>query len=100
MKSYKVKLFGFIPLDLTWVITIVIDALKNIVDGFLAGADLSNDQKKIVRTLYYLGKEWGVDVVENTETPYDDEALDKTLELCEDTADEGGFELPTIPEDV
>lgn len=100
MPKYTVKLFGFIPLNLTWVITILIDALKAIVDGFVKGTELGRDQKKIVRTLYYLCEEWARDVVEDTETPYDDEALNKAVELCIDTAAEGVFQLPIVPDDV
>lgn len=97
---YKVKLFGMIPLNLTWVIQIVIDALKNILDGFVKGENLSTDQKKVTRTLYYLGEEWGRDLVDDTETPYDNKALENTMQLCEDTAEEGKFLLPTVPDDV
>jgi len=95
---YKVKLFGFVPLDLTWLIQIVINALANIVDGFVKGQELTIIQKMIVRTLYFLADEWGEWVAKDTETPYDDEAVQQILKLCEDTAQEGEFPLPDVQE--
>lgn len=100
MDNYTLKLFGFIPVKLTWLVSILIDALTAVVDGFVKGEKLSADQKRLTRTLYYLGEEWARPVVDDTETPQDNEVLDGAMDLCKDTAEEGGFLLPTVPEDV
>jgi hypothetical protein len=93
----KVRFFG-ISMDLTWIIQILIKALKALVDGFIPGDELSIDQIKGTRTLDYLAKEWGKPYVESTETDIDDQAIHEILALTKDTSEEGGFELATVPE--
>ena len=93
----KIKIFGLgIPID--WVIKLLIQALEQVIDKLIPGETLSRDQKKVVRTAYYLGKDWGQDAVEDTETDLDDAALGMLLNKCEDTAQEGSFNLPVVPE--
>ena len=93
----KVKVFG-ISMDISWIVQILIKALKSLVDGFIKGDELSDDQKRATRTLFYLGQEWGKPYVESTETDIDDTSLNEILVLAADTAQEGGFALPVVPE--
>lgn len=96
MEPLKVKFFG-IGVNLDWLIKLLMQLLGQVLDQIIPGADLSKDQKKAVRTLYYLGDEWGDDFVASTPTDLDNEALAKIKETCEDTASEGKFELPVAP---
>ena len=89
----NVKIAG-INLPLDWLIPVVMKALGKVVDDLVPGEKLSADQIKGVRTFYFLAHEWGKDAVESTSTDIDDAVLGKTIQLCEDTAEEGGFALP------
>ena len=92
----KVKFFG-IKMDIEWLVMWLISALGSLIDHFVAGEALSLKEKKIVRTVDYLGKEWGKYVADNTETEIDDAAIKEILEQAQDAADEGGFELVELP---
>lgn len=72
--------------------------LAEIVDMVIKGEDLEFRQKKLVRTFYYIGKEWGEMWVRDTDNDLDDDSLEKLLGKAVDTADEGSFELPAIPD--
>lgn len=92
----RVKVMG-IGVSLDWLIKLLMQLLGQVLDQLVPGDKLSKDQKKAVRTLYYLGDEWGDDFVAITPTDLDNEALEKIKVTCEDTADEGQFELPSAP---
>ncbi len=92
----RVKVMG-IGVSLDWLIKLLMQLLGQVLDQLVPGDKLSKDQKKAVRTLYYLGDEWGDDFVAITPTDLDNEALEKIKATCEDTADEGQFELPAAP---
>lgn len=93
----KVKLFG-INMDIEWLIMWLISALAELLDKVVDGAKMNLKEKKATRTVHYLAKEWGVYVAGNTETDIDDKGIEKLIDKAKDTADEGGFELVTIPE--
>lgn len=91
----KVKILG-LNVQVDWLIKLLMDLLAQVVDKLVPGEELSNDQKRGIRTFYFLGWEWGKDAVESTDTELDDEGLEKLLAACEDTANEGGFTLPVV----
>jgi hypothetical protein len=95
-ETLKIKVFG-IGVSLEWLIKLLMQLLGQVLDQIIPGEKLSKDQKKAIRTLYYLGDEWGDDFVATTPTDLDNEALEKIKTTCEDTADEGGFVLPVAP---
>ena len=96
MEPVKVKVMG-IGVSLDWLIKLLLQLLGQVLDQIIPGEALSRDQKKAVRTAYYLADEWGGVFVESTPTDLDDEALAKLKNTCEDTSSEGGFMLPTAP---
>lgn len=96
MEPIKVKAFG-IGISLEWLIKLLMQLLRQVLDQLIPGEALSNDQKKAVRTAYYLADEWGDDFVESTPTDLDNEALEDLKSTCEDTANEGKFVLPVAP---
>jgi len=95
-EQLKIKVFG-IGVSLEWLIKLLMQLLGQVLDQLVPGEKLSKDQKKAVRTLYYLGDEWGDDFVATTPTDLDNEGLEKIKATCEDTAEEGHFELPVAP---
>jgi len=90
----KLNILG-ITLQVDWLVKMLMQLLVQVLDKIVAGENLSDDQKRGVRTYYFLGNEWGKKAVADTDNELDDEVLASTLELCEDTAQEGGFDLPT-----
>jgi len=93
----KVKFFG-ISMDIEWLIMWLIKALGSLIDHFVPGEALDIKQKKAVRTADYLGKEWGLFLAKNTETEIDDTGVEMILDQTKDAAEEGGFELPIVPD--
>ena len=91
----KLNVLGF-PLQMDWLIKMLIQVLTQVLDKIIPGESLSDDQVKGVRTLWFLGHEWGLDAVADTETELDDDGLQAIFQLCQDTADEGKFSLPPI----
>ena len=73
-------------------------ALAEILDMFIAGEELTAKEKKAVQLTYAFGKIFGETWIEETDNTLDDEMLDNILEKCLDTAQEGNFQLPTVPE--
>ncbi len=96
MEPVKVKVMG-IGVSLDWLIKLLLQLLGQVLDQLIPGEVLSKDQKKAVRTAFYLADEWGDDFVQSTPTDLDDEALEKLKGACEDTSSEGGFVLPVAP---
>lgn len=96
MESLKVKFFG-IGVNMDWLIKLLMQLLGQVLDQIVPGERLSKDQKKAVRTLYYLGDEWGDDFVASTPNDLDDQALAEIKGTCADTANEGAFMLPAAP---
>lgn len=92
----RVKVMG-IGISLEWLIKLLMQLLGQVLDQIIPGETLSTDQKKAVRTAYYLADEWGDDFVLKTPTDLDNEGLAKLKSTCEDTANEGGFVLPVAP---
>lgn len=80
------------------LINILISAAKQVADLYLKGEELKVFQKKLVVAAYFLGNLFYADTVGSTETAYDNRAMDEALELFEDTASEGNFELVNPPE--
>jgi hypothetical protein len=89
----KVRILG-IPLE--WLIKMLIQLLSQVIDAIVPGERLTHNQKKVVRLAFYLGKDWGQDAVDDTETDLDNEALEQMMTACEETAREGGFALPVV----
>lgn len=79
------------------LIPVLIDFAKKAIDEFVNGAALGPNEVRGIMSAYFESKVWATKLVESTETPYDDLALEAFWSLCEDTAQEGGFALPTIP---
>ena len=92
----QIKVAG-IGLPVDWLIMWAIDALSQLADKMVAGEELSDSEILGARTLYYLIKEHGQRYAESTDTPWDDKAFESLIALIEDTAEEGGFNLPTVP---
>lgn len=82
---------------LNMLIPILIKAAKSAIDGFLGGEELTSEGKRAIYDAWVLSHHWVKEVVEDTETPYDDKALQMFWDLCVDTAEEAGFELPDVP---
>lgn len=96
----KIKIAG-VGISIDWLIKLLMDQIAPIVvDRVVKGGELSKDQKKLTRTLYYLADEYGEGYVQSTDTELDDEGLQVIMNACVDTADEGGFGLPDTPEDL
>jgi len=80
------------------LVPLLIEAAKAAIDKFIAGEKLNEYEVKAVQTAYAAGKVWLVDVVNDSVNTYDNAALDAFFASCEDTAAEGGFTLPQIPD--
>ena len=96
MEAVKVKVMG-IGVSLDWLIKLLMQLLRQVLDQVIPGEALTKDLKKAVRTLYYLADEWGDDFVASTPNDLDDQALAEVKGACEDTANEGAFMLPAAP---
>lgn len=75
---------------------ILIRGAKSAIDAAVKGEELSEDQVKGIQSGYAMGKIWLRDVVADTANTYDDAGLKLFFESCEDVAEEGGFQLPSI----
>ncbi len=71
----------------------LIDLSAQVGDKLIEGDELSEDQIKLVKTVYALAKIWGADTVTKTETNLDDKGLSNLFSLLKDTAEEGNFSL-------
>lgn len=89
----KIRILG-VPME--WLIKMLIQLLSQIIDKLVPGERLTRNQKKVVRLAWYLGKDWGQDAVNDTETDLDNEALDQMMIACEEAAREGEFSLPVV----
>ena len=96
MEPVKVKVMG-IGVSLDWLIKLLMQLLRQVLDQVIPGEALTKDLKKAVRTLYYLADEWGEEFVASTPTDLDNQALDEVMGVCQDTANEGSFILPAAP---
>lgn len=92
----NVKVYG-IPVRVDWLIKLVIDTLEKAVKQLVDGSKLSLEERKIVRTAYYLIQEWGKWYAAQTDTDADDQVMEAAASVCADLASEGNFELPTVP---
>lgn len=90
----------FISETFSWdsIAKILFWAIAEILDMFIRGEELSIKDKKAVQLVYCIGVIFGKTWVKETDTELDDEGLANILAKCEDTAEEGDFELPIIPE--
>ncbi|KKN73959.1 hypothetical protein LCGC14_0395240 [marine sediment metagenome] len=87
---------SFWTTSLSLLAPVFIRGAKSAIDARVKGEELSEDQVKGIQSGYALAKVWLRDVVEDTDNNYDDRGLELFFETCEDTAEEGGFQLPTI----
>ena len=81
-----------------WLIDFLISAAKPVIDKLVAGETLEPREIKIVQQAYISTKIWLKELVENSETTRDDKFYHAFIELCEDTAAEGGWPLPVLQE--
>ena len=65
MEPVKVKVMG-IGVSLDWLIKLLMQLLRQVLDQVVPGESLTRDLKKAVRTLYYLADEWGEEFVAST----------------------------------
>ena len=82
--------------SLSLLVPMVIRIVRGTIDNYVKGEELTPDAIKGIQTGYCLAKLWLQDVVDSTDNTYDDESLKLFFQTCEDTADEGGFVLPTV----
>ena len=80
-------------MDIKLLIPIIIEAAKAIIDGLVDGAKLNDWQQRVVKSAYFEVNNWYDLIVTDPLNTYTDEALDAFLALCEDTAQEGQFDL-------
>ena len=97
----KFDLKRFISDSFSWesILKVLLWAIAEVLDQLVDGSKLSTKEKKSVQLTYTfaatLGKEWAEDT---KDTEIDDEFIEQLMKKCEDTGQEGGFEMPTIPE--
>ncbi len=77
---------------------LLLRAAQGIADSQVDGATISPAQKKIIYAAYVVIKTHGVDLVDSTDNPYDNAALDALAEFAADTLLEGGINVPIIPD--
>jgi hypothetical protein len=82
---------GFDPVPI--FLPILIKAAKAVLDAVIDGAELNDWQRGLVRWAYWGVKEFYDNIVYDPDNTYTDEILDAFVELCEDTAEEGGWSL-------
>ena len=83
-------------MDLELLLPLLIRGAQTIIDGVIDGSHLNTTGQKIVQGAYGLAVIAGDEAVRATETTLDDQGLDAFKSLCEDTAKEGQFPLPTL----
>ena len=83
-------------MNLELLFPIIIEVAKKALDAIIKGEDVGTDGVKGIQTAYIAAKIWGPDLVASTATTIDDQGLAAFIELCEGTAEEGGFVLPTL----
>ena len=83
-------------MNLELLFPIIIEVAKKALDALVKGEDVGTDGVRGIQTAYIAAKIWGPNLVASTATTIDDQGLAAFLELCEGTADEGGFTLPVI----
>ena len=81
-----------------WLIDFLISTAMALLDKAVAGETLEKREIKIVQQAYVSTKIWLKELVENSETKRDDKFYNAFIELCEDTAAEGGWPLPVLQE--
>jgi hypothetical protein len=80
-------------MDIKLLIPIIIEAAKAIIDGLVDGAKLNDWQQRVVRSAYFEVQNWYDLIIDDDLNTYTKAALDAFLALCEDTAQEGQFDL-------
>lgn len=91
---------NFIKDTFSWdaIAKILFWALAEVIDLLVKGEELSSKDKKAVQLTYAFGKIFGETWVNETDTELDNDALVNILGKCEDTAIEGNFQLPSVPD--
>lgn len=82
------------------IFPVALDGLKLLADSEIDGAKLNKDQKSGLYLTYIALKTNFKRIVESTENDYDDQTLQKLVELAEDTLTEAGIEIPIIPPEI
>jgi ATP:corrinoid adenosyltransferase len=80
------------------ILPILITAAKAIIDNFVKGEELNDDQRRLLVTVWVESHLWLNNIVDDTTNEYDNAALSALWEAIQQTANEAGFELPVIPE--
>ncbi|KKL58518.1 hypothetical protein LCGC14_2224570 [marine sediment metagenome] len=76
---------------------LVLKAAQGLADGQVDGATLSAKQKQYLYTAYVAIQVHGVDLVSNTQNPYDDMGIEALAVFAKDTLEEAGIRVPEIP---
>lgn len=76
---------------------LVLRAAQGLADSQVDGATLSAKQKQYLYTAYTAIKVHGVDLVANTQNPYDDMGIEALADFAKDTLEEAGIKVPDIP---
>lgn len=79
---------------------VALDGIKMLADAEIDGATLSKDQKSVLYFAYIGLRTNFQRVVDSTDNEYDDQTLQRLVELAEDTLTEAGIEIPVIPPEL
>jgi hypothetical protein len=74
-------------------IPIALEFIFKLADEAIDGTSLNDDQRSGVKLCYVALDEFGQKYAGRTDTKVDDQLVAKAMAWCEDTAQEGGFEL-------
>ncbi len=78
------------------LLPVLVDLVYELADKLVNGKNLNAKEKKILLTAYVILVLWGKEVVNKTSTDVDNKLLKKTIELCEETAEEADIKLPVL----